>query len=46
MDGHEGIGPGVITFAVESNPTPEARVAGSVFGSKTFVAKQKGLTIP
>ena len=46
MDGHGGKGPGVITFSVEPNSTPETRIAGSAFGGKTFTAKQKGSTLP
>ena len=46
MDGHGGTGPGVITYSVEPNSTPEKRVAGSTFGSKIFSATQKGSTLP
>jgi hypothetical protein len=46
MDGHSGSGPGVITYSVEPNPTPEKRIAGSPFGGKTFSATQKGSTLP
>jgi hypothetical protein len=46
MDGHDGIGPGVITFAAEPNSTPETRIANAVFGGKNFSAKQKGATVP
>jgi hypothetical protein len=46
MDGHGGKGPGIITYSVEPNSTPETRIAGSAFGGKTFSAKQKGSTLP
>jgi hypothetical protein len=46
MDGESGVGPGVITYSVEPNPTPEKRIAGSTFGGKTFSATQKGSTLP
>lgn len=46
MDGEDGLGPGVITFLVEPNSTPETRMATSSFAGKTFFAKQKGATIP
>ena len=46
MDGESGIGPGVITYSVEPNSTPEKRVADSTFGGKTFTVTQKGSTLP
>lgn len=46
IDGESGVGPGVITYSVEPNSTPETRVASSTFGGKTFSAKQKGSTLP
>jgi len=46
MDGESGTGTGVITYSVESNPTPEKRVADSSFGNKNFSAIQKGSTLP
>jgi hypothetical protein len=45
MDGESGIGPGVITYSVESNPNQEKRVAGSTFAGKTFKITQKGTNI-
>ena len=46
MDGESGFGPGVITYSVEPNSTPEKRIAGSTFGGKTFTVTQKGSTLP
>jgi hypothetical protein len=46
MDGESGFGPGVITYSVEPNSTPEKRVGGSTLGGKTFAVTQKGSTLP
>jgi len=46
MDGESGFGPGVITYSVEPNSTPEKRVGGSILGGKTFTVTQKGSTLP
>jgi hypothetical protein len=46
MDGETGLGPGIITYSVEPNSTPEKRVGGSTFGGKTFTLTQKGSTLP
>jgi hypothetical protein len=45
MDGHSGKGPGVITYSVEPNSTPEKKTAGSTFAGKTFTVTQKGSSI-
>jgi hypothetical protein len=46
MDGESGFGPGVITYSVEPNSTPEKRVGGSTLGGKPFTVTQKGSTLP
>ena len=46
MDGHDGIGPGVITYSVDPNSTPEKKSAESNFGGKSFTVITKGSTIP
>jgi hypothetical protein len=45
MDGESGFGPGVITYSVEPNSTPEKKTAGSTFAGKTFTVTQKGSSI-
>ena len=45
MGGESGFGPGVITYSVEPNSTPEKKTAGSTFAGKTFTVTQKGSSI-
>jgi hypothetical protein len=46
MDEHDGIGPGVITYSVDPNSTPEKKFAESNFREKSFTVITKVSTLP